>query len=122
RGFATCYNQWMPNPHTSPINIQDRDFALLGGLFESRVMTAAHIAALYFGGSKEAGKKRLQKLKSAGLIGERKRRVNEPAVLFLTRKGFSLLGNEGQLEDFPRLSATAFEKRADVSALTIRHE
>jgi Replication-relaxation len=103
-------------------SLLNRDLAILGGLFESRVMSAAHIAALYFSGSKEAAKKRLQKLKSAGLISERKRRVNEPSVLFLTRKGFTLLSNENFLSEFPRLSATAFEKRADVSALTIRHE
>jgi len=85
-------------------------------------MTSAHTAAIYFDGSKEAAKKRLQKLKAAGLITERKRRVNEPSVLFLTRKGFSLLECEKLLSEFPRLSATAFEKRANVSALTIRHE
>jgi Replication-relaxation len=102
--------------------IQDRDLTFLRGLFESRIMTAAHVAALYFSGSKEAAKKRLQKLKAAGLISERKRRVNEPAVLFLARKGFTLLSNDNLLADFPRLSPTAFEKRADVSPLTIRHE
>jgi len=42
------------------IDLQERDFALLRGLFESRVMTAAHIASLYFDGKKEAAKKRLQ--------------------------------------------------------------
>ena len=66
---------------------QPRDFALLRGLFECRVMTADHIATLYFGGKSEYTKKRLQKLKAAGLISERPRRMNEPAVLCLTRKG-----------------------------------
>lgn len=102
--------------------LQRRDRAVLLGLFESRIMTAAHMAALHFAGSKEAAKKRLQKLKTAGLISERKRRVNEPSVLFLTRKGFALLSSENLLAEFPRLSATAFEKRANVSPLTIRHE
>jgi hypothetical protein len=104
------------------IQLQARDCTILRGLFQSRVMTAAHISALYFLNSKEAAKKRLQKLKTAGLIKERKRRVNEPSVLFLTRKGFSLLASEKLLSEFPQLSAAAFEKRADVSALTIRHE
>jgi Replication-relaxation len=104
------------------LHLPHRDLAVLRGLFESRVMTSAHVAALYFGDSREAAKKRLQKIKTTGLIAERKRRVNEPAVLFLTRKGFSLLADEGQLEEFPKLSISAFEKRADVSALTIRHE
>lgn len=95
---------------------------LLRGLFESRVMTAAHVAALYFDGRKEAAKKRLQKLKATEFIRERKRRVNEPAVLFLTRKGFALLTERKAIADLPRLSTTAFEKRANVSTLTIRHE
>ena len=104
------------------VALQKRDFALLGGLFESRIMTSAHVATLYFAGRKEAAKKRLQKLKAAGFVTERKRRVNESSVLFLTRKGFSMLDGEKLLSEFPRLSATAFEKRADVSAVTIRHE
>jgi hypothetical protein len=85
-------------------------------------MTTAHMAALYFSGSKEAAKKRLQKLKADGLITERKRRVNEAAILFLTRKGFGLLNSENLLAEYPKLSVTSFEKRADVSSLTIRHE
>jgi hypothetical protein len=95
------------------LTVQDRDLALLRGLFESRVMTAAHIAALYFD---------CKKIKAAGLISERKRRVNEPSVLFLTHKGHARLTERGAISDFPRLSPTAFEKRADVSRLTIRHE
>src|SRR5579864_3879777 len=95
----------------SRISHQSRDFSLLRGLFESRVMTSPQISALYFAGKREAAKKRLQKLKAAGLINERKRRVNEPSVLFLTRRGFSFLRDEGQLQDFPKLSISAFEKR-----------
>lgn len=102
--------------------IQERDFALLLGLFESRVMTAAHVAAVHFEGKQEAAKKRLQKIKAAGLIGERKRRVNEPSVLFLTRKSHALLEERGMLGEFPQLSPNAFEKRAAVSELTLRHE
>lgn len=106
----------------SRIHFQDRDIVVLRGLFESRVMTGAHVAALYFAGKKEAAKKRLQKLKAAGFINERKRRVNEPAVLYLTRKGHSVLTQEGSISDLPKLSPVVFEKRADVSPLTIRHE
>jgi len=51
-----------------PISLQDRDLALLRGLFESRVMTNNHAAALYFDGKGEAAKKRLQKIKADGLI------------------------------------------------------
>jgi len=76
---------------------QDRDFTLLRGLFETRVMTTDHATALYFGGKNEAAKKRLQKLKTAGLVSERARRAFEPSILFLTRKGLMLLQEKGVL-------------------------
>jgi hypothetical protein len=105
-----------------PLSFQDRDIALLRGLFESRVMTAAHVATLYFNGSKEAAKKRLQKLKVAGLIGERRRSAFEPAILFLTRKAFDLLREHGVLTEYPRLNKVSLDKRTRVSDLTLRHE
>jgi hypothetical protein len=52
----------------SQISLQERDIFLLRGLFESRVMTTDHATALYFDGKYDPAKKRLQKLKSAGLI------------------------------------------------------
>ena len=87
----------MPLSRLVSISFQPRDFALLRGLFESRVMTADHIAALYFNGSHEAAKKRLQKLKAAGFIRERKRKAYEPAVLALAPKAFPVLHAEGIL-------------------------
>lgn len=104
------------------VEIRDRDVDVLRDLFVSRVMTAAHIAALHFDGSKEAAKKRLQKLKAAGLIRERPRKVIEPAVLFLTRKAFDVLRERGVLREYPQLPAAALDKRAAVSSLTLRHE
>ena len=85
-------------------------------------MTAGHVATLFFDGKREYTKKRLQKLKAAGFISERVRRVNEPSILFLTRKAFNLLSREGHLSGFPPLGANSFEARANVSELTIRHE
>jgi len=105
-----------------PISLQHRDLGLLRGLFESRVMTAAHVAALYFDGKKEATKKRLQKLKAAEFIGERRRRVSEPSALFLTRQGIAVLQKEGVLSDYPQIGVLSLQKRAQVSALTLRHE
>jgi len=104
------------------ITLQSRDFMLLRGLFECRVMTAAHIATLYFEGKREYTKKRLQRLKATGYIGERKRNANEPSVLFLTRKAFVLLFSEGHISEYPSLGKNAFEARANVSELTLRHE
>lgn len=108
--------------HFNPVQLQDRDIALLRGLFESRVMTSAHIATLYFDGKREYTKKRLQKLKAAGLIGERKRNANESSVLFLTRKAFTLLASQGQLLEYPSMGKNSFEVRANVSEVTLRHE
>jgi hypothetical protein len=107
---------------SNSIQFQERDLALLRGLFESRVMTAGHIASLYFDGKKEATKKRLQKLKTAGLIGERRRSAFEPAVLFLTRKAFDVLRERGVLTEYPRLDKVSLEKRSRVSEFTLRHE
>jgi hypothetical protein len=109
-------------PKLNALQLQDRDFALLRGLFESRIMTAEHIAAIHFDGKPEATKKRLQKLKSASLITERKRRVNEPSILFLTRKAFKVLSDHGLLSGYPPMNAASLERRAQVSELTLRHE
>src|SRR5436190_9032058 len=100
------------------LSLQERDSAILRGLFECRIMMAAHIATLYFDGKSEATKKRLQKFKAAGLIGERRRRVSEPAVLFLTRKGFDILRHQGGVQEYPPLGAATLDKRARVSELT----
>lgn len=104
------------------IDLQERDTALFLDLFESRIMTLDHMALLHFGGSKEAAKKRVQKLKSAGFITERARRPYEPSVLYLTRKAFKHLHEGGHLSRYPQLGATAFERRAIVADFTIRHE
>lgn len=104
------------------LDLQDRDRSILRGLFESRIMTSAHVAALYFDGRKESAKKRLQKLKTAGLIGERKRRVYEPSVLYLTPKAFAFLRAQGVLSEYPQLGPFSLEKRARVSNITIHHE
>lgn len=111
-----------PKIRLGSINLQERDLAVLQGLFESRVMTAAHIATVFFGDKREATKKRLQKLKAAGLIGERTRRAYEPAVLFLTREAFGVLRDGGVLSNYPPLPRTSLERRARLSNLTLRHE
>jgi hypothetical protein len=114
----------MHTTRTQPeiIDMQDRDLAILRGLFECRVMTTDHAKALYFDGKGEAAKKRLQKIKAAGLITERPRRAFDPSVLFLTRKGLMLLQEKGVLNKYPSFDLPALDRRARVSDLTIRHE
>ena len=104
------------------IAFQERDIELLRGLFESRLMTLAHTAALYFEGKPEAAKKRVQRLKAAGLVGERPRRAYEPSVLFLTRCGFTLLQERGVVTAYPESTWANFEKRSQVKSSTLRHE
>jgi hypothetical protein len=109
-------------PYPDSFQLQERDLGLLRALLECRVMTAAHAAVLHFNGRAEAAKKRLQKLKAAGLITERRRQVNEPAVLFLSRASLTLLAERGVTNAYPALSMPSLEKRSQVSDLTIRHE
>ncbi len=109
-------------PSKLNIDVQDRDFSLLRGLFECRIMTAEHVGILYFSGKHPYAIKRLRKLKAAGFVGERQRQVNKPSILFLTRKGFNLLRSHGHLAEYPALSADSFEVRVNVSELTLRHE
>ncbi len=104
------------------ISLQSRDLAVLQGLFETRVMTTDHIAVLFFENRRPYTTKRLQRLKTAGLIGERRRRVNEPAILFLTTKGLRALKDAGLLSEIDVPSAASFARRANVSEQTLRHE
>lgn len=104
------------------IDPQVRDLDLLRGLFDSRLMTLTHAAALYFDGRREAAKKRVQKLKAAGLVGEKSRKAYEPSILYLTRDGFMLLQERGLLEGLPATTWPSLEKRLQVSELTLRHE
>ncbi len=105
-----------------PVIARDRDIRLLRGLFESRVMTSGHAAALYFENNYEVAKKRLQKLKAAALIGERPRRVFELSVLFLARRGLALLQERGVLAEYPPLGNSSLERRALIADSTVPHE
>lgn len=107
---------------TANVEHQERDITLLRDLFVSRVMTLAHIAALHFDGRAEAAKKRVQKLKAAGLIAERPRKARDPGILFLTKHGFDVLAERGELTAYPALTWPQFERRSRVSPLTLRHE
>ena len=107
---------------SSAIELQNRDIALLRMLFESRIMTLTQASALCFEGRKEAAKKRVQKLKAAGYISERARRVTDPSILKLTRKAFELLKEKGILTSYPPFSIKSLERRGQVSDSTIRHE
>jgi len=105
-----------------PFVLQPRDIAVLRSLLESRVLTSAHVSILHFDGKTEATKKRLQKLRTAGLVIERPRKPYEPAILSLTRRALTVLQSGGVLQNYPPLDLPALERRARVSNLTIHHE
>lgn len=104
------------------VHLQARDLAVLRGLFESRVMTLAHAADIFFEGKREAAKKRIQKLKAAGFLAERKRRAYEPSILCLATKALEYLRDQGILAEYPDMPKLDLERRATVSEQTIRHE
>jgi hypothetical protein len=107
---------------TRGLELQPRDLDLLRDLFVSRLMTLAQAGAIHFGGKNEMAKKRVQKLKAAGLIGVRVRKAYEPSILFLTRIGFDTIRGRGLLHDLPKLPWASIEPRLKVADLTLRHE
>ncbi len=107
--------------NTGPV-LQPRDLAILRGLFDSRVATIHHLSTLYFGGKITAARKRVQKLKEAGIIIERPRRATEPVVHCLGKKAFQILEEAGVLQEYPSVGWSHLEKRARVSRMTLDHE
>jgi Replication-relaxation len=104
------------------VELRPRDYKLLTGLLDSRVMTLAHVASLYFDGRAEMAKKRVQKLKAAGYLRERPRLVSSPSVLFLSRKALGKLQEEGRLAGYPLLALSDLDRRAQVSETKLKHE
>ncbi len=111
-----------PSSNFDFLSFQDRDLTILQGLFECRVMSSEHVATLYFSGSKDAGNKRLIKLKAEGLINERERRANELSILFLTQKGFAVLREKGKLAEYSNIPQSSLAKRGPVADLMLQHE
>jgi len=110
----------MPDSSTS-IVIQARDLEFLRLLLHTRILTLKHAAGLIFDGSKEATKKRVQKLKVAGFVLERRRKAYESGILFLSKRGFECLREHGVLPE-TQSDISSFSKRAAISEITLRHE
>jgi hypothetical protein len=112
----------MAEERRAALALQERDFTILLGLYECRLMSLRHVCDLYFDGRMESAKKRIQKLKAAGLVRERPRVVGEASVLHISKQAFLELQRSGRLEAFPPMPIAAMEKRAHVRDLTLRHE
>lgn len=113
-------------PNQTRLDLQARDFALLRGLFESRVMTLQHLSQLYFGGRYEYAKKRVQRLKETALIVERatppRRGQFLPALLSLGREGLSALASDPAFARYPRTTWEVMQKRLSMASGTLEHE
>src|SRR6266446_7525346 len=79
--------------HDQPLalRLQDRDHWILESLRKMRFLTTAHLARLFFEGSKWAANKRLRKLLDAGLIRSWVRGLSQDNVYSLDRKGLRVL-------------------------------
>ncbi len=104
------------------IVLQPRDYALLQGLLDSRLMTLKHAAALHFEGKIEAAKKRLQKLHAAGFIFRRARRPQDPAVYTLGRAGYLNLKRAGLIDSAHDPGWAKLYKRQSIGDLMLAHE
>jgi hypothetical protein len=91
----------------SELEFQARDLAILRGLFDSRVATIHHLSTLYFGGRLEAARKRVQKLKAAGILNERPRKATEPSIYCVSRRAFEILEKHGVLREYAATLSTA---------------
>jgi hypothetical protein len=85
-------------------------------------MTLRQAALLHFNSHAEAAKKRVGRLKQAGHLRERARKVAEPSILHLTRAGWRWLLLHGHLKRYPLISDAAFDRRTHVSEQTLKHE
>lgn len=105
--------------------LSDRDRLVFRDLIESRVMTLAQISALHFDGSYEYAKKRLQQLKAAAYVSERKARSNPgryfASMLSLARGGFAAVADEPFVRH-ERMSWDDLRGRLDFSEATLAHE
>ncbi len=106
----------------SSIDLQERDITLLRRLFEARQMTLNHFAGLYFNGSYEAAKKRVQKLERAGYLRKRTLNINKPASFFLTKSALEYLLEDNKHSDYPKVKLSALLKRTQPRERTIHHE
>ena len=112
--------------NNSGVELQERDYTVLIGLFESRVMLRSHVIALYFTEQPDYGKKRIQRLVAGAFITERRPTKTRgqflPSILYLTRKGLEALDAKFGIVDAHRLSWEVLVKRIDVAASTLHHE
>jgi hypothetical protein len=104
------------------IILQERDYEILLGIFESCVMTLKQITDLYFSGRGEAAKKRVQKLKRAEYIEERQRQNGARSIMQIGKRALKAMHDRGMLNQFPCPLMAKSKKRTPVSNIMLNHE
>ena len=115
----------MPAPRAEGANdiaLREDDKIILRELYEARVMTVAHIAAIVFAGRKQTAHKRIQRLKAGKFIAERPRLPNEPSILFLAFRGYEFVRKQDSRAELPKIPWAIFSRRVQVSDYSLRHE
>jgi Replication-relaxation len=102
--------------------LQRRDLEIIWRLFNCRFATLNHLAALYFTGSYEAAKKRIYILSQAGHIRSLPHRHNGVILFILAKRGFDVLREKGQLENYPSIDWRTLERRREITAAFIQHD
>lgn len=85
-------------------------------------MTAVHVAALFFQDRQEAAKKRIQKLKRAGLLSSRRWSSIAQSTYSISSDGIAALRRSGALHDHIHLTTKNAARRTSVSHSTLQHE
>src|SRR4051812_7713045 len=102
-------------PHEpAGLRLQDRDFQIFRAIAESPACSRANLAGMFFNGSYETAKKRLQQLALAGLVQNEGLGGLGKTILRLTQKGADLLS--------ANLKTTGFVRRDPVSLRMQAHE
>lgn len=102
--------------------VTPRDLQILRCLYECRVATLRHLADLFFDGRYEATKKVAQRLAAHRLTNKRERAIGQPAVLYLSKRGYDVLREKGGLDGLPIQPWERLSKRVQVSESTLNHE
>jgi hypothetical protein len=102
--------------------IQPRDVALLHLLLETRAIRRSHAAVLCFGGSANAAKKRIQTLKTAGLLGEWRASRTATGIVTLTRSGVAALKARNALPAMLLQCRSSLSRRLRPNTRTLAHD
>lgn len=103
-----------------PIILQERDLSILHELAYCRFLTLAQISVLCFGGRTEAAKKRLQKLRKAGLIRKHSPNLFAFSIYMPASPASAALGNERGNRRFTRRTPSSATLQHEIALRDVR--